>query len=75
MLDPICVLTERQKHMQLTVLSVVCTLIVLFSGCATQPKRQCYDMTIGLGYNGMQTQRICTIHPQTESEYMKKVKS
>lgn len=65
-------LTERQKHMRLTT-AVVCILTVLFSGCAAKPKRECYDMTIAFGYNGPQTQRICTTTPQKESINMRKV--
>lgn len=53
--------------------SIVCTLIVLISGCASKPKRQCYEMTLTFGYNGPQSQRICTTVPQTESKLMRKV--
>lgn len=59
--------------MRIIITSIVCTLIVLIGGCASKPKRQCYEMTIGFGYNGPQSQRICTTTPQKESVFMRKV--
>lgn len=53
--------------------AIMCTLLVVLSGCATKPKRQCYEMNLTFGYNGPQSQRICTTAPQTESKLMRKV--
>lgn len=51
---------------------LLCTLIVLFSGCATQPKRECYEFTLNLG-GEPKTQTICSDKPLQISIDMRKV--
>ena len=43
-------------------------ICVVLSGCASLPKKQCYEMNISLG-----KQTICTTVPQTESKIMRRL--
>lgn len=53
--------------------SYLLVLAVLLSGCAAKPPRLCYEMTIYLEHRTSK-QVICTIYPQTETSYMKRIK-
>ena len=49
-----------------TIATLICT------GCASRPPKTCYEMTITLNQR-IDKQVICTIHPQTETPFMRKI--
>lgn len=49
-----------------TIATLICT------GCASRPPKTCYEMTITFNQR-MDKQVICTIHPQTETPFMRKI--
>lgn len=71
MLDPICVLMQRVTIMKL-VLTPLTVVTLICTGCASRPPKTCYEMTITFNQR-MDKQVICTIHPKTETPFMRKI--
>ena len=49
-----------------TIATLICT------GCASRPPKTCYEMSITFNYR-VGKQVICTIYPQTETPFMRKI--
>lgn len=53
------------------VLTLVTIVTLVCTGCASRPPKTCYEMTVT--FNGTSKQVICTIHPQIETPFMRKI--